>query len=84
VYCEFSKGGDTIYIQEVEIGPSCDCNCLYDLNIEINGISSKLYHIQFIEPYIGDQNELFFDVDLSAHTEGSFGVVRTQYPWGEY
>jgi len=82
LYCVVNMSGDTIIIKEYEKSSMCDCNCLYDLEIEITGISSKQYQVKFIEPYSGKQEKIIFEIDLSDINEGSFCVIRTQYPWG--
>ncbi len=82
--CIVSLSGDTIIIHEYEEAPLCDCNCLYDLEIEIDNVNEAGYQVKFIEPYVGDQAKLEFAIDLTNETSGSFCVVRTQYPWMEF
>ncbi|HEY9122793.1 MAG TPA: hypothetical protein PK252_02335 [Bacteroidales bacterium] len=82
VYCNVSLSVDTILIQEIEQNPKCDCDCLYDLNIEIQGVDAKKYQIKVIEPYVGDQKKILFEIDLTKDKVGSFCVTRKQYPWG--
>jgi hypothetical protein len=84
LYCNVSLSKDTIIIHEFEKEALCDCNCLYDLDIEITGVVAKKYHIKFIEPYCGEQPQLIFEIDLSEETEGLFCVTRKRYPWGIY
>jgi hypothetical protein len=83
IYCTFSYGNDTIRIEEIEQKALCECNCLYDLNFELNGITSEKYNLKLIEPYIGDQQPIYLKLDLTKDTIGSFCVTRKQYPWGE-
>ncbi|MFA5420089.1 MAG: hypothetical protein WC341_16675, partial [Bacteroidales bacterium] len=59
----------------------CKCNCLYDLDIEINGIDAKIYQVEFIEPYSDEQEKIIFELDLTMEKEGSYCVTRKQYPW---
>lgn len=80
--CLFSLLNDTIIVDEHEKFPGCNCNCLFDLFMEINGIESKEYHIKIIEPYCGDQEKLYFNIDLTSVNQGSYCVKRTNYPWG--
>jgi len=80
--CKVSFIGDTIIIQEFEEQNACNCNCLFDLDIEINGLAAKKYHLKFIEPYCGDQEKLFFEIDLQNQPDGTHCVFRDQYPWG--
>jgi len=83
IYCNVSLSNDTIIIQEIELNPECNCNCLFDLNIEIEGIDIKSYQIKFIEPYVGAQNKISFGIDLTKDKVGSFCVDRRQYPWSQ-
>jgi hypothetical protein len=81
-YCKIELKGDTILIQEFETSALCKCNCLYDLDIEINGVEMKEYLIKFVEPYASEQSKLVFDIDLTTASQGSFCATRKQYPWG--
>ncbi|PKP51870.1 MAG: hypothetical protein CVT92_11495 [Bacteroidetes bacterium HGW-Bacteroidetes-1] len=80
--CIISENNNTITIQEIEKDHLCNCNCLFDLGIEINDIESESYQIVFIEPYCGDQEPLIFEINLAIADTGSYCVVRNQYPWG--
>ncbi|MEN8122381.1 MAG: hypothetical protein ABFS35_18695 [Bacteroidota bacterium] len=82
LYVQTSLNGDTIIVQEYEKSALCRCNCLYDLDIELNGVEAKIYMVKFIEPYALDQQEILFELDLANNYEGSFCVTRKQYPWG--
>jgi hypothetical protein len=79
--CDVSLSGDTIIIHEEEETPMCDCDCLYDLEIEIDSVSEAVYRVKFIEPYVGDQARLEFEIDLTRESSDTYCVVRTQYPW---
>jgi hypothetical protein len=81
-YCNVSLKNDTIVIEEFENSSLCDCNCLFDLDIEVKGVETKTYQIKFIEPYCGDQAKLEFPVNLAVLKDGIFCVTRTRYPWG--
>ncbi len=82
LYCTISINQDTIIIQEYEQAALCRCNCLYNLEIEMLGLATDKYVLKFIEPYAGNSKKIIFDIDLSAGQEGSFCVVRNNYPWG--
>lgn len=82
ITCNVSSRNDTILIVESEEQSPCDCDCLYDLDIEINGITTTQYFIQFDEPYIRNQEVLDFQIDLSKNTQGEHCVKRIKYPWG--
>jgi hypothetical protein len=73
---------DTIIIEESESEPACNCDCIFDLDIEIEGVAAQKYQLLFIEPYVGEQEKLNFEIDLSQRARGSFCVTRKQYPWG--
>lgn len=81
-YCTISLKNDTIVIEEHENSSLCDCNCLYDLDIELKGVEAKNYQIKFAEPYSGNQDKIEFPVNLVVLKEGIFCVTRTVYPWG--
>lgn len=74
---------DSIVIQEFEKNTGCKCNCLYDLDIEVEGLEPGKYQLCLIEPYLGTQQPLTIELDLLAQKQGSFCVSRNIYPWGE-
>lgn len=74
--------GKTVETVDFETGGLCDCNCLYDLEIELNGVDSKKYQVKFIEPYARENKEILFEMDLTNTNEGTYCVTRKQYPWG--
>jgi hypothetical protein len=80
--CTVTISRDTILVSESEQFPMCNCNCLYDLDIEVFGVEKRIYQIRFIEPYIGNQQPLIFEADLPESAIGSFCAKRLQYPWG--
>jgi hypothetical protein len=82
LYCEFYLSGDTIHVHEFEESALCDCNCLYDLTMQINQVVPGVYKLKFHEPYVGNQPMLFFELNLTQDTSGTFTVTRTGYPWG--
>jgi hypothetical protein len=82
LYCNILLSGDTIIVSEHEAKAQCYCDCLYDLDLVINGVVSREYQIKFIEPYAGEQAKMDFKVDLTKEKNGSFCVTRKSYPWG--
>jgi hypothetical protein len=84
LYCEVEISGNTIIVEEFENAALCNCECLFDVDIKIDGLESGMYRIRFIEPYCGDQEELEFTVDFTESPTGTYCVTRTQYPWGIY
>ena len=81
LYCTVTARNDSIIIQEFEESQNCKCNCLYDLDMVINGVEPKKYKIRFIEPYSGEQKKLNFVLDLTNHKQGIICATRKQYPW---
>lgn len=75
--------GDTLVITEAENSPLCDCNCLFDLNYNLAGISKETWWIRVEEPYIRDtdQEKILFKAELRKASQGEFCVTRTGYPW---
>jgi hypothetical protein len=84
IYCEIDMVEDTIFIREAEKQSICDCNCLYDLEIQLDGVRKTKYFISIIEPYCGDQEKLEFQVNLKQNPEGSYCVLRNLYPWASH
>ena len=82
LYCEATLKKDTIIIQEFETSGLCDCNCLYDLEIELTGVDSGKYMVKFIEPYVGNNEKIIFEMDLTSNSTGTYCVTRDKYPWG--
>ena len=82
ISCSVTLKGDTLLIEEKEKSSLCDCNCLFDLEMYVDGVDQKSYFIEIEEPYAGDQAKLNFMFDPSVATEGSVCVTRNMYPWG--
>jgi len=80
--CDVSLVGDTLVINEKEKSALCDCDCLFDLFIEVNHLEPQGYFIRIGEPYCGDQQKLIFRVDLVNEPTGTFCAARNWYPWG--
>jgi hypothetical protein len=83
ISCKINYNSDTINIIESEEKASCNCDCLFDLEIEVEGIEAKTYFLNFDEPYVDDQAKLQFSVNLAYSDSGSFTVNRSMYPWME-
>ena len=81
--CTVTYKNDSIIIQEFEKNMGCKCNCLYNLEMEVEGVEPGKYQLRMIEPYLGNQDKLDFDLDLLKQKEGSHCVDRNIYPWGE-
>ncbi len=81
LYCQIVVQSDTIFIQECEKNAQCDCNCLYDLELELNGVDAQKYQVKLVEPYAYEQ-PILFEMDLTKQTQGTYQVIRTYYPWG--
>lgn len=80
--CEITQKNDTIIIQEIESNPVGECTCLYDLEIELSGFESKIYQVEFVEPYIEEYQKISFKMDLTSNNSGTYNVTRKQDPYG--
>jgi len=83
IKCEVSTVFDTIFIREYEKEQGCDCNCLFDLDIELSNVDQYKYIVKFVEPYAEGQEVLVFEMDLTSSIDGEYCAVRKSYPWGE-
>lgn len=83
-YVHYTLNGDTITIIETEKSSFCDCNCLYNLEMKLSGLSNKTYRIRFEEPYRGEQEAIDFTHDFSKEPQITYCAERTRYPWGIY
>jgi len=81
LWCTVLFRNDTILVQEFEKHAGCKCNCLYDLNLEIEGVVPGKFTLQIIEPYISNQQKLVGQIDLFTINQGSFCAARSIYPW---
>ena len=82
VTSDVSVKNDTLFISETETAQPANCDCLYDIEIEVRELKSGKYTISIIEPYVGDQQKLIFSVDLDKDPSGTHCVPRSNYPWG--
>ena len=82
ISCTVTFKNDSIIIQESEKSPRCNCDCLYDLDMEVDGVEAGKYQIHIIESYIGSQDKLSFELDLGKQKQGTWCVTRNGYPWG--
>lgn len=83
VYAIASISNDTIRITEKEIlTDPCKCNCLYDIEYNIQNITDSLYVIEIKEPYIlNDTDKIIFNINTIKAAVGSYCTLRTEYPW---
>jgi len=83
LFTEIIEDNNEILIEECETSSMCDCNCLYDLTIEITDISPGNYSFTFIEPYLNEDNEIIsFVLGLNDEDSGIITFFRKGYPWG--
>lgn len=82
ITCEVKQNGSTIEILEKEASALCNCSCLYDLDMVIDGLFEIRYLIRLTEPYAGSQEPLIFTIDLKQKPSGELCVARDGYPWG--
>jgi len=75
---------DTLIVSEAENAALCDCNCLYDLDWQLTGITGKAWWVRIEEPYVKqqDQQKILFRADLKKYPVGEFCLTRNEYPWG--
>lgn len=84
ITADLTIDGDTIHISEAENNALCNCNCLYNLEIELHNIGFGIYRLVFHEPY-ADPNQmaqLDFIINTSDSLTGEICVERNMYPWG--
>jgi hypothetical protein len=75
--------GDSITIREME-GPDsqpCDCFCLYDVIIEISGLTPGTFTIIFDELYNNGGEVLEAQIELYQGSTDRICVERDGYPW---
>ncbi len=84
VVAELKISGDTLVVTEKENSSLCDCNCLYDLNYQLSGISKGTWWIKVVEPYVQQPSspQILFKIELRKNESGEFCITRTGYPWG--
>ncbi len=82
VRADVRVSGRGITITESEQMAGCYCQCLFDLDLEVDNLPPGSYLIQVIEPYVPEGEEpLTFAVQLEAGAAGRFCVERATYPW---
>ena len=81
---ELKVDGDTLVITEAENSSLCDCDCLFDLNYTLTGVSKDTWWIRVKEPYVqqSGQKKILFRAELRKVAEGEICITRTGYPWG--
>jgi hypothetical protein len=77
--------GDLIEITHIEepVGGWCDCICLYDVEIAVFNIDPGIYTIRIVEPYLGPEDPIEFEVDLTSQGIFHHCVLRSAYPWND-
>jgi len=83
LFAEVTIDVNTITIEEIERKQECSCICLYDIDVEVYNVEEQTFIIKFIEPYIGNQNSLYFEINLNENKSGTYCIERTYYPWEE-
>lgn len=83
ITADFVFDGNTITITEHESLAECNCDCLYDLEMQVGNLLLGSYHLIFIEPYaMLPGQEIEFTINLNDSLSGSYCVPRDFYPWG--
>ncbi len=82
ITADFTIEGNTITISEHESMSECNCDCLYDLDLQIANLPIGTYHFIFIEPYAMEPgHEIAFTINLTDSVTGIYCVNRNHYPW---
>lgn len=81
IICTATIFYDEFNLIETEKGKICKCNCLYSFDVDLYEVEAKKYKLKIIEPLVGNQTELNFELDLIKNKKGSFCVDRKKYPW---
>ncbi len=81
LYVEVTKEGGVITIEESERTQECNCMCLYDMEIEVYNVEAQIYSVKFKEPYVANEFELGFQIDLAQKSKGTYCLHRETYPW---
>lgn len=76
IFIDIYQNGDTIIIEEHEAAALCDCHCYFNITIQVENIYPGQYIIKFIEPYLGNNEQLIFPIDLTQQISGSYCVNR--------
>lgn len=66
---------DTIFIMESEEENYCSCLCQYDVDMELTGVSKKVYQVELTVVYPwawGLSNPLDFEMDLQTNPDGQY------------
>lgn len=73
---------DAITISEKEKTADCLCDCLFDINYQLNGIEPTDYVLTVVEPYCPKVEEkLLVNLNLKEKSSGRICVQRYSYPW---
>jgi hypothetical protein len=86
ISAQFDFVDQTITVREVEdlSGGGCHCLCLYDLQFEIFDLPPGVYTLQFVEPYLNENDPpLTATLVLTGATSDTVCVERSVYPWGQ-
>lgn len=81
LYTEVVKEGNIITIDESERTQDCNCMCLYDMEIEVYNLENETYTVKFKEPYVADELEVTFQINLFQTPSGKYCLQRETYPW---
>ena len=87
--CPDSVGGyisideNIIEINEFELGPVCDCICLFDVEYQISNLDEDKINLNVIQLYLGDETKVHnITISLADSTEGIHKIDRgNHYPW---
>jgi hypothetical protein len=75
--------GNVITVDELGVDGDADCNCLFDVDLEVVDLPPGTYEVRVLEPILRfGAAPLEFGLDLSEPVTGRYCVHRDFYPWG--
>ncbi len=83
---DITVSGNVINIVEKEDDGAmkCHCNCLFDMEIEIENVSPMTYTLKISEPLAPETNDpIEITLNLATAPTGSAEFYRGYYPWCE-
>ncbi|HUW07190.1 MAG TPA: hypothetical protein VMW01_13110 [Williamwhitmania sp.] len=82
IRCHVTNSGNSIMVEEREYNGNSSCLCLYDLKVEVDGVTPDVYLLHVIEPHLGEQAPIRLNLDLAHAPKGTLYFPRPDFPWG--
>lgn len=82
IRCHVTNSGNSIMVEEREYNGNSSCLCLYDLKVEVDGVTPDVYLLHVIEPHLGEQAPIRLNLDLAHTSSGTLYFPRPDFPWG--